>query len=358
MKKITLIITCFMLAIVSGCGDNNQNNNQSSNDNSSDSVVKWNMTSTFATNLNTIGVGGVDFVNRIDLVSNGTIKINIFEPGALVPALEAFDAVSSGAVDAAWSTAGYWAGKISAVQFFSAVPFGPNATEFIAWYHEGGGKEIWEEIYARHNLRPIQCEIISPEASGWFKKEINSLEDLKGLKMRFFGLGAKVMEKVGVSTQLLAGGDLYPALELGSIDATEFSMPAIDYDLGFYQIAKHYYFPGWHQPSSALELIVNLDKWNALSDSQRAQIEATCTELVVKTIARAESRQPEALAKLQEKGVTLHRWSDEILEALEKAWYEVGEEESAKDEDFARVWTSLETFRENYKTWKNLGFVD
>ena len=292
-----------MLAIVSGCGDNNQNNNQSSNDNSSDSVVKWNMTSTFATNLNTIGEGGVDFVNRIDLVSNGTIKINIFEPGALVPALEAFDAVSSGAVDAAWSTAGYWAGKISAVQFFSAVPFGPNATEFIAWYHEGGGKEIWEEIYARHNLRPIQCEIISPEASGWFKKEINSLEDLKGLKMRFFGLGAKVMEKVGVSTQLLAGGD-------------------------------------------------------ALSDSQRAQIEATCTELVVKTIARAESRQPDALAKLQEKGVTLHRWSDEILEALEKAWYEVVEEESAKDEDFARVWTSLETFRENYKTWKNLGFVD
>ena len=168
MKKITLIITCFMLAIVSGCGDNNQNNNQSSNNNSSDSVVKWNMTSTFATNLNTIGEGGVDFVNRIDLVSNGTIKINIFEPGALVPALEAFDAVSSGAVDAAWSTAGYWAGKISAVQFFSAVPFGPNATEFIAWYHEGGGKEIWEEIYARHNLRPIQCEIISPEASGWF----------------------------------------------------------------------------------------------------------------------------------------------------------------------------------------------
>ena len=146
MKKITLIITCFMLAIVSGCGDNNQNNNQSSNDNPSDSVVKWNMTSTFATNLNTIGEGGVDFVNRIDLVSNGTIKINIFEPGALVPALEAFDAVSSGAVDAAWSTAGYWAGKISAVQFFSAVPFGPNATEFIAWYHEGGGKEIWEEL--------------------------------------------------------------------------------------------------------------------------------------------------------------------------------------------------------------------
>ncbi len=349
---IALVATTFLIS----CDNSNDTNNTDSSSNTQ--TVRWKMASTFPGNLNIIGEGGINFTKRLETVSGGNIKVKFFEPGALVPPLEIFDAVSSGAVDAGWSTAGYWAGKIPAVQFFSAVPFGPNASEFLAWYHEGGGKELWEEIYARHNLHPVQCEIISPEASGWFRKEITSIDDIKGLKMRFFGLGAKVMDKLGASTQLLAGGDIYPALELGTIDATEFAMPSIDLDLGFYQIAKHYYFPGWHQPASALELMVNLDKWNALSDSQRAQIEATCTESVVKSLAMAESRQPKALEELQAKGVTLHRWSDEILKTLEDAWLEVVNEESAKDEDFAKVWASLSEFRKSYKTWKDLGFVD
>ena len=357
MRNIVLASLVALLAVLlSGCRDNSSENTTS--EKKEDSVVRWKMASTFPGNLNIIGEGGINFIERIDVVSNGSIKIKFFEPGALVPPLEVFDAVSTGAVDAGWSTAGYWAGKIPAVQFFTAVPFGPNASEFLAWYHEGGGKQLWEEIYARHNLHPVQCELISPEASGWFKNEITSLEDLKGLKMRFFGLGAKVMDKVGANTQLLAGGDIYPALELGTIDATEFAMPSIDLDLGFYQIAKHYYFPGWHQPASALELMINLDKWNALSVSQKAQIEATCSENVVKTLAMAESRQPKALEELQSKGVTLHRWSDEVLAELEAAWYEVVEEESASNEDFARVWNSLSEFRKSYKTWKDLGFVD
>ena len=349
---IALIATFFLIS----CDSSNDSSNADSS--SKAQTVRWKMASTFPGNLNIIGEGGINFTKRLETVSDGNIKVKFFEPGALVPPLEIFDAVSSGAVDAGWSTAGYWAGKIPAVQFFSAVPFGPNASEFLAWYHEGGGKELWEEIYARHNLHPVQCEIISPEASGWFRKEITSIDDLKGLKMRFFGLGAKVMDKVGASTQLLAGGDIYPALELGTIDATEFAMPSIDLDLGFYQIAKHYYFPGWHQPASALELLVNLDKWNALSESQKAQIEATCTESVVKSLAMAESRQPKALEELQAKGVTLHRWSDEILQTLEEAWLEVVNEEAAKDEDFAKVWASLSEFRKSYKTWKDLGFVD
>ena len=357
MKKfiLTSVIAILSVILLSSC-DNSSNTDKSSK--KKDSTVRWKMAATFPSNLNIIGEGGINFINRIDIVSNGTIKIKYYEPGALVPPLEVFDAVSTGAVDAGWSTAGYWAGKIPAVQFFTAVPFGPNASEFLAWYHEGGGRQLWEEIYARHNLRPVQCEIISPEASGWFRKEITSIEDLKGLKMRFFGLGAKVMDKIGVSTQLLAGGDIYPALELGTIDATEFAMPSIDLDLGFYQIAKHYYFPGWHQPASALELLINLEKWNALSESQQAQIEATCTENVVKSLAMAESRQPKALEELQAKGVILHRWSDEVLQELENAWHEVVEEQSAKDEDFARVWASLSEFRKSYKTWKDIGFID
>jgi TRAP-type mannitol/chloroaromatic compound transport system substrate-binding protein len=357
MKKILITILTVLISTIflSSCDNSSQNAEEGVKTNK---VVKWKMASTFPGNLTILGEGALNFTKRVDLVSNGNIQIKFFEPGALVPPLEIFDAVSSGAVDAGWSTAGYWAGKIPAVQFFTAIPFGPNASEFLAWYHEGGGKGLWEEIYAEHNLRPVQCGIISPEASGWFRNEITSVDDLKGLKMRFFGLGAKVLDKIGVSTQLLAGGDIYPALELGTIDATEFAMPSIDLELGFYQVAKHYYFPGWHQPASALELLINLDKWNALSDSQKAQIETTCTESVVKLLTMAESRQPKALEELESKGVNLHRWPDEILNTFENAWYEVVEEEATKNEDFARVWDSLSEFRKSYKTWKNLGFVD
>ena len=357
MKKnlITILTLLISTIFLCSCDNSSQNAEEGAKTNK---VIKWKMASTFPGNLSILGEGAINFTQRVDLISNGNIKIKFFEPGALVPPLEIFDAVSSGAVDAGWSTAGYWAGKIPAVQFFTAIPFGPNASEFLAWYHEGGGKELWEGIYAEHNLRPVQCGIISPEASGWFRNEITSVDDLKGLKMRFFGLGAKVLDKIGVSTQLLAGGDIYPALELGTIDATEFAMPSIDLELGFYQVAKHYYFPGWHQPASALELLINLDKWNALSDSQKAQIETTCTESVVKLLTMAESRQPKALEELKSKGVNLHRWPDEILKTFENAWYEVVEEEAAKNEDFARVWDSLSEFRKSYKTWKNLGFVD
>ena len=357
MKKnlITILTLLISTIFLSSCDNSSQNAEEGAKTNK---VIKWKMASTFPGNLSILGEGAINFTQRVDLISNGNIKIKFFEPGALVPPLEIFDAVSSGAVDAGWSTAGYWAGKIPAVQFFTAIPFGPNASEFLAWYHEGGGKELWEEIYSEHNLRPVQCGIISPEASGWFRNEITSVDDLKGLKMCFFGLGAKVLDKIGVSTQLLAGGDIYPALELGTIDATEFAMPSIDLELGFYQVAKHYYFPGWHQPASALELLINLDKWNALSDSQKAQIETTCTESVVKLLTMAESRQPKALEELKSKGVNLHRWPDEILKTFENAWYEVVEEEAAKNEDFARVWDSLSEFRKSYKTWKNLGFVD
>ena len=175
--------------------------------------------------------------------------------------------------------------------------------------------------------------------------------------MRFFGLGAKVMEKVGVSTQLLAGGDIYPALELGTIDAAEFSMPAIDLELGFYQIAKHYYFPGWHQQSTFLEFMVNLDKWNSLSNTQKVQIETVCGDSIRQSIAEGEAIQIPALNILKSKGVQVHTWPDEFLDKFRSSWEEVAREMAAENEDFARVWKSLSDFRETYKEWKNLGYL-
>ncbi len=320
--------------------------------------IRWKMASSFAGNLVQLGDQGKLIEERVRTLSDGTMELKFFEPGALVPPLEIFDAVSTGSVNAGWTAAGYWAGKVPALQFFTAVPFGPNACEAIAWMYFGGGLDLMQDIYARHNIYSQPCNLISPEGSGWFTKEINSVEDLKGLKMRFFGLGAKVMEKLGVSTQLLAGGDIFPALELGTIDATEFSMPAIDLDLGFYQVAKHYYFPGWHQPISMGELMINLEDWKSLNETQQGIINAVCRESMLRGYAQGEAIQFPALQELQSKGVTLHRWSPEILAALATAWDEVVTAEAANDEDFARVWNSLQEFRKGWKIWGDLGYLD
>ena len=359
MQKFTKIfIVLFSALFIFACSDKNSSSNGSSQTEDKEKKIKWKMASTFPGSLTQLGTAGVRFQDQISKVSGKNIQIKFFEPGSLVPALEVFDAVSSGSVDAGWSTPGYWAGKVPALPLFAAVPFGPSAQEYISWIYFGGGKELFEEIYAKHNIKGIFCGVIPPEASGWFRKEINTIDDMKGMKMRFFGLGAKVMEKIGVSTQLIAGGDIFPALELGTIDATEFSMPAVDLDLGFYQVAKHYYFPGWHQQSTLQELMINMDKWNSLSDTQKVQIETTCGDNMRNGIAEGEAIQVDALKTLKEKGVNIHKWSDEILDALEKAWIEVVEEESNNDVDFKRSWESLSKFREDIATWKSLGYLN
>jgi TRAP-type mannitol/chloroaromatic compound transport system substrate-binding protein len=317
----------------------------------------WQMQSTFPGSLTQLGTLGKWVAQRVGDVTDGQIVIEFQEPGAIVPAFEAFDAVASGAVEAAWSTPGYWAGKVPALQFMTAVPFGPEAGEYLAWMKFGGGHELMDELYARHNLKGVLCGLIAPEASGWFRQEINSPDDFRGLKMRFFGLGAKVMEKMGVSTQLLPGGDIFPALELGTIDAAEFSMPAIDLNLGFYQVAQHYYFPGWHQMATLFDLLINLDVWESLDEQTQLKIETVCTAALAYGFAEGEAIQFAALEELESKGVQIHYWSDEILEALHDAWLEVVEEESAGDPDFKRVWDSLSQFRERYARWKELGYL-
>ncbi len=319
--------------------------------------ITWSMGSAYGSKLTQLGTLGIRLSNELAAVSGGSLQFKFYEPGALVPALEMFDAISAGSVDAGWSTPGYWTGKDETFALFAAVPFGPRAGEYLGWYYHGGGKELMDELYAQYNIKGVICGVIAPEASGWFRKEINSTADLQGLKMRFFGLGAKVMEKMGVSTQLLAGGDIFPALERGSIDATEFSMPAIDLDLGFYQVAKHYYFPGWHQQSTLFDLMMNKDKYDALSDTQKAQIGAVCGDNIRAGLAEGEAIQGKALAELQEKGVTIHRWSPEILAELETAWNEVAAELAASNPNFKKVWESLSAYREQYKIWGDLGYL-
>ncbi|WP_321391773.1 TRAP transporter substrate-binding protein [Emcibacter sp.] len=353
MKYVTGLL--FLALLLGGC---DQKKNVPSEDKTESPPVFMKMASSYPSSLGLLGASGTRIETQIHLISNGNVSIKFFEPGALVPNLEIFDAVSYGALDAGWSAPGLWSGKVPSLQLFSAVPFGPGAAEYLAWFYGGGGRVIFEEIYERHNIHSLICGVNPPEASGWFREEIKSLDDLKGLKIRFYGLGARVLSKLGVSTQLLATGDIFPALELGTIDATEFSMPSIDLQMGFSQLAKHYYFPGWHQQATFFELMINLDRWNSLNPVQQAQIESVCADNIRFTLAFGEADQADALEELQKQGVQFHKWPEEIMQALHAAWLEVAREEADKDPDFKRAWDSLSGFREKYKTWKELGNLD
>jgi TRAP-type mannitol/chloroaromatic compound transport system substrate-binding protein len=320
--------------------------------------VRLNMASTFPGSMVLIGDAAKALSAKAARVSGGEIEIRFHEPGALVPAAQSVEAVSQGSVDAAWAGAGWFAGKDSAFNMFSSVPFGPGLGEYLAWMYYGGGLETAREMFAKHNVYNIPCALIPPEASGWFRKEIKSADDLKGLKMRFFGLGAKVMEKLGVATQQLAPGDIFQALQLGTIDATEFSLPAIDQRLGFFQVAKFYYFPGWHQQATFFDLMINKAKWDALSDQHKAVIETVCGDLVRETMAQGEAAQWKAIKEMQEKGgVQIKKWPPEMIAAFDKAWKEVVAEESQRNPNFKRVWDSYTAFRAGYALWRDHGYL-
>ncbi|HVL56081.1 MAG TPA: TRAP transporter substrate-binding protein [Burkholderiaceae bacterium] len=296
-------------------------------------------------------------VETLRAISGGSIDVRGFEPGALVPASQYLDAVGSGSLDMAWTVSGFWTGKDIAFALYASVPFGPDPGEYLAWIYHGGGLQLMKDLHAKYNVEVIPCGLISPEASGWFRKEIKSLDDLKGLKMRFFGLGANVMQKLGVSTQLLQAGEIFQALQLGTIDATEFSMPVMDLTLGFHQVAKHYYFPGWHQLTTMNELIISKKKWAEFSDTQKKQIEIACESIMLRQFAEGEAVQFKAMQEIQAKGVTIHKWPKEFLDAFEKAWNEVAAEQVAKSPEFKKGWESYTAFRKNYAIWKDHGYL-
>jgi len=321
--------------------------------------VTWKMQSAWGSKLPHLGTSGVRFSENISAMTNGRFEVKFYEPGALIPPLECFDSVSKGSIESCWTTPGYHTGKYPALAFFTAVPFGPGFGEYMAWKWFGGGQELRDEIYTQHNLIAFDNLAIGPETSGWFRKEIKSLNEMRGMKMRFFGLGAKVMQKLGVSTQLLAGADIYPALERGVIDATEFSMPAMDISYGFYQIAKYNYFPGWHQQTSVSEMLINRDKFNELPANYQAILRTALGESVAYVYAETEAKNFGAMKEMVDKhNVIIKRWPNSFLKAYEKAWLEVVAEESAKDQLFKKVADSYFGFRKEYKIWLDAQQLD
>ena len=319
--------------------------------------IRWKVPIAFGTNLPALGDNIVYVADALKAASGGTLQMKAFEPGKLVPALSITDAVKDKKIEAGYTWLGYDQGKIPASPLLSARPFGMEPWEFTAWWYEGGGKELGEEVYAEHGVHPILCGIIGPETAGWFRNEITSLDDLKGLKIRFAGLGGKVMQKIGASVTLLPGGEIFQALEKGAIDATEFSMPAIDQKLGFNKVVNINYFPGWHQTYTSFHMVVNKQVWDELEPQSRALIDLACTAGVTRNLARGEALQGGIIAGFADKGVSAKRLPDALLRELQKVTREVMEEEAGKDPLFKKVYEAQESFAENYRHWKELAYL-
>jgi TRAP-type mannitol/chloroaromatic compound transport system substrate-binding protein len=318
--------------------------------------LNWKMVTTWPPNFPVFQEGVDRFAKHVKVMSGGALNIQVFAGGELVPPLETFSAVSQGTtVQLGHGAAYYWAGKIPAAQFFSAVPFGMNAQGMNAWFYGGGGLKLWQELYRPYHLVPFPMGNSGVQMGGWFRKKINSLADLKGLKMRIPGLGGKVMAKAGANPVLLAGGEIYTALERGTIDATEWVGPYHDLRLGLYRAAKYYYYPGWHEPGTALELIVNLKAWESLPKELQTIVETAAAAVSIWMLSEFEAKNLDSLRTLQTKyKVKTFEFPRDVIRGLRKLTKKVMEEEAAKDKMFKKVHAAFEDFRATNDAWNGI----
>jgi TRAP-type mannitol/chloroaromatic compound transport system substrate-binding protein len=315
-------------------------------------IRRWRLASAYHSKLPQLGAMAKQVETGIWRVSDGAFEIKFHEPNALVAPQELFDAVSSGTIDAAFATPEMWIEKIAALGLYSSVPFGPKPIEHIAWIYSGGGQKIYNNLLHKAGLHGIFCGLISNASSGWFRKEVRTIGDIKGLKIRSSGLGAKVLEKLGVEIKSVDQRDILGAFESGKLDGAEISLPSVDAKLGIHKLAKHYYYPGWNRPSMLFDVIINLKKWKALRTPERNQIEAVCAQNLNIGLAQGEAAQFSALKTIEANKVQIHPWPTEIIDALKGAWQRHATEESNADSNFRGVWKSLSNFRRDYGIWK------
>ena len=344
------VVTAGAGILLGGC------NNQAATNQDITSLIQkkynWKMVTTWPPNFPVLGEACQLFADWVDQMSLGQMKIKVYGAGELIPGLEVFDAVSSGAAEMGNGAAYYWAGKSPATQFFAAVPFGMNAQQMNAWIYSGGGLALWQELYKKFGLIAFPAGNTTMQMGGWFNKEINTIDDFKGLKMRIPGLGGKVLTKAGGTAVLSSGNEIYTNLERGVIDATEWIGPYHDYVMGFHKIAKYYYSPGWHEPGSVLENMFNLKEFEALPAHLKVILESASARMNLWVISEFEAKNNEYLNKIKaEKGVELRKFSPEILQILKKYTDEVLHEMAATDAFTKKVYNSFNTFRNDIKSW-------
>jgi len=312
-------------------------------------TYQWRMVTTWPPHFPVMGEGADMMAQWIEAMSGGRLKIQVYGGGELVPPLEVFEAEMGHGVGY------YWAGKVPAGQFFAAVPFGMNAQQMNAWLYSGGGAKLWQEVYAPFDLVPFPAGNTGMQMGGWFNREIATVDDLRGLKMRIPGLGGKVIAKAGGSAILSAGGEIYTNLERGVIDATEWVGPYHDYLMGFHEIAEYYYYPGWHEPGPVLELTVNKAQWDSLPSDLKMIIETAAARANMWMLSEFEAQNHTYLQKIRDEGdVQIRRFPEEVLRALKKYAGEVIEELTQKDAESKRVYESFNQFRKNIAGWSEI----
>jgi len=348
MRILCIIL---MASMLSACGAKNE---QSANAGNVDQqqTFEWKLVTTWPKNYPGLGLAPENFAKKVEAMSAGRLKIKVFGAGQLVPAFEVFDAVSQGTAEVGHGASYYWTGKSKASAFFTSIPFGLNAQEMNGWLHYGGGLELWRELYSEFNLIPFAGGNTGVQMAGWFNREINSMEDIKGLKMRIPGLGGDVITRAGGVSVTISGGELYTAMQTGVIDALEWVSPYNDIALGFHQVAKYYYYPGWHEPGPTLELIINKDAFATLPEDLQSIVETAARAVNQDMLDEYTARNNEALVSLVEThGVQLRKLPDEVISELRDISSEMLEE-LASDSDIARrIADSVQSFQQQATTY-------
>ncbi len=314
--------------------------------------IRWKMVTAWPKNFPGLGTGANRLAALIGEMSGGRLTVKVYGAGELVPPFEVFDAVASGTAQMGHAAAHYWKGKVPASPFFTGVPYGFTGQEMDAWLYYGGGMALWRELYAPFGLVPAAAGNSTVQMAGWFNKEIRSLDDLKGLKMRIPGLGGDVIKRVGGTPVNIPGGEIFSALKSGAIDATEWIGPYNDLAFGFYKAAKYYYYPGWQEPGGTLECIINQKALDALPDDLQSIVLEACRVANGDLTAEYTARDAAALETLRKKhGVQVRRLPDEVLKQLRTVAYQVLEDVAARDKQVARVYESFRQFRDQASAW-------
>ena len=316
---------------------------------------KWKMVTTWPKNFPGLGTGANTLARVIGEMSGGRLQVKVYGAKELVPAFEAFDAVSRGTAEMGHGAAYYWKGKSEAAQFFAAVPYGLTAQEMNGWFYHGGGLELWQEVYASFGLIPAPAGNTGVQMGGWFNKEINSVDDLKGLKMRIPGLGGEVLKRAGGTPVNLPGGEIFTSLKSGAIDATEWVGPYNDLAFGLYNAAKYYYYPGWHEPGTTLEAFINQEAFDTLPKDLQFIVLNACRIANQDMLAEYTARNNAALQTLVTKHkVDLRRFPDDVLKKIKRLADEVVAEVAAKDAMSKKVYESFSKFRKQAIAWQNV----
>lgn len=339
-------------ALLFGCSNNEEQKSVNINMNK---AYSWKMVTAWAPHFPLLGEGADQLAKNIESLSGGRIKIQVYGGGELVPPLETFDAVSQGVAEMGHSASYYWAGKAPAAQFFTSLPFGMNTSQMNAWLYHGGGIELWHELYQQFNLIAFPAGNTGAQMGGWFNKEINSLNDVRGLKMRFPGIGGKVINKAGGSAVLSAGSEIYTNLERGVIDATDWIGPYHDYLMGFHEIAKYYYYPSWAEPTGVLELTINKSAYESLPNDLQQIVKEATKAANVKMLGLFKKYNSEYYLKIKnETKVQFRKFPEDVLSSFRKFAKEAIDEIVQSDSMSKKIYPSYKNFHEMMYQWDSI----